>query len=288
MWAHWYGPLVERVRAWANAEPEVRAVLMVGSQARTHVPADEWSDLDLVIFHTDPPRLLASTEWFRPFGTVVLSMLEPTAVLGMQERRVLYAEGRDVDFAVFPAAALPVITARPEALAVLSRGFVILLDKDQQLVELPSRLAGRSTEAAGGPTEEQFLANVADFWYHVLWTVKKLRRGEIWSAKMGCDGYLKRLLVQMIEWQSLTQKGGKADVWHDGRFLDQWADPTVKARLPRTFAQYEPKDLARAPGETGRLFSDIAREVALAGGWEYPASAEEAVSKLVRKVEESP
>ncbi len=281
MWARWYGAIIEKFRQWAEKDPGVRAVIIVGSQARADTPADEWSDLDVVIFHTDASRLIAATDWFQAFGRVVLSMVESTAVGGSLERRVLYSDGRDVDFSIFPSAAISFLTGSEEGLSVLGRGFVILVDKDHQLDGLGSVVGPKKPESLGPSTEEEFLANVSDFYYHVLWFAKKLRRGEIWFAKMGCDGYLKLLLVRMIEWNTIARASAKVDVWHGGRFLDRWAPPDVKVVLPATFAQYEAHDVARALGETGHLYSRLAQQIAGRFGWSYPAEAEEAVWKLV-------
>ena len=281
MWARWYGPMMERFRTWASGEPALRAALVVGSQARVTEPADEWSDLDIVIFHRDPEQLLDSTDWIGRFGDVVLTTVESTAVSGGRERRVLYSDGRDVDFAVFPSEALAFIAQSPPGLEVLGRGYEVLLDKDGQLsppIALPER--GRRNRQKP-PSEDQFQAAVADFWYHMQWAAKKLRRGELWTAKMGCDGYLKRLLVRMMEWQAIVRRGNEVDVWHDGRFLDRWAEPEVRARLPDTFARYDRRDLARGLDETGRLFSDLAREVARRCRWVYPERAESIVLMLV-------
>ena len=281
MWARWYGPIVERFRAWATEEPGVRAALIVGSQARTHDPADEWSDLDVVIFHDNPEQLVGSTDWVGNFGDVALTTVEPTAVLGSRERRVLYSNGKDVDFAVFPSAALGFVAQSPEGLAVLGRGYEVLLDKDGRLSKPVASLESSVYDQQKLPSEEQFQADVADFWYHVPWAAKKLRRGELWMAKMVCDGYLKMVLIRMIEWQTIVRRGNGTDVWHDGRFVDRWAEPEVRARLPETFAQYDRKDLARALNATGRLFSDLAHEVASDRNWAYPEKAESIVWTIV-------
>ena len=283
MWAQYYGEIVERFRTWANEEPAVRAALIVGSQARAVAPADQWSDLDLVVFHTDPEQFLTSTAWFHRFGTVVLSTVERTAILNSRERRVLYSDGRDVDFAVFPSAAMAFMLQSPEALGVLGKGCEVLLDKDGNFGQLPALLEGRPPDLPRLPSEGDFQSCVADFWYHVLWAAKKLRRGEVWLAKMVCDGYLKQLLIPMIEWQAIARRGHKVDVWRDGRFLDRWAPEDVRAHLPATFAQYNQKDLARALDETARLFSRQARDVARAQRWTYPDSAEASVLALVSK-----
>lgn len=281
MWAQWYGSIVDRFREWADNDPGVRGALIVGSQARTEEPADQWSDLDIAIFHADPAQLIASTDWFQPFGSVVLSMVEATAVGGSRERRVLYSDGRDVDFAIFPSAAIPFLTTSAEGRSVLGRGFVVLVDKDRKLAQLQSVGGGVVPESVGLASEAEFQSDLSDFLYHILWVAKKLRRGEIWSAKMGCDGYLKLLLVRMIEWNTLTRESAKVDVWHNGRFLDKWAPVDVRARLAATFARYDARDLARALTETTRLYSDLARQFAGNLGFAYPSEAEGKVRKLV-------
>ena len=283
MWARWYGPIVQKFRAWATENPAVRGAIIVGSQARAVVPADEWSDLDIVIFHTDPETLVASTDWVARFGEVAVTTVEETAVLGGRERRVFYADGRDVDFAVFPSAALGLVSEVPEGQAVLARGSVVLVDKDGYLARNPEPGTGKPGAGATLPSEALFRATVSDFWYHAQWVAKKLRRGELWTAKMGCDGYLKRLLLRLIEWQSVLRHEGTADTWHDGRFLDRWAEPEVRERLPATFARYEPRDLARGLRETELLFAVLAREIAAARGWNYPASEETAVRAYVER-----
>jgi aminoglycoside 6-adenylyltransferase len=283
MWARWYGEIVGKFRQWAESEPDVEAALIVGSQARSDMPADQWSDLDLVIFHKNPPQLLASTDWFRSFGEVVLSTIEPTAFDWSRERRVLYSDGRDVDFSVFPPDAISFLSGNPDGQAILRRGFVVLIDKSGRLAGLET-IAGRATPASGGAVpRDAYLSAVSDFEYHVLWVAKKLRRGELWAAKFGCDGYLKRLLLQMIEWGVEAPGAARVDVWHEGRFLDRWAPSDVRARLPSTFARYESQDIARAVRETARLYSDLARRVAERSGWSFPEAAHDSVAILVER-----
>ncbi|HZC74338.1 MAG TPA: aminoglycoside 6-adenylyltransferase, partial [Gaiellaceae bacterium] len=93
-----------RVAEWAASRPDVRAAVLVGSQARSETPADEYSDVDIGLFADEPALLLEDRSWLRTFGEPVLSFLEPTAVGGQLERRVLFDDGLEVDFSIFPAA----------------------------------------------------------------------------------------------------------------------------------------------------------------------------------------
>jgi len=46
--------LLQRIIDWARKEAGIRAAFLVGSGARQDHPADEWSDIDLVLVATDP------------------------------------------------------------------------------------------------------------------------------------------------------------------------------------------------------------------------------------------
>ena len=60
---------LERIGAWARVTPGVHAALVVGSRARTDVPADVHSDSDVVLICDDPQQWLRSTDWLAEFGT---------------------------------------------------------------------------------------------------------------------------------------------------------------------------------------------------------------------------
>jgi aminoglycoside 6-adenylyltransferase len=49
---------LDEVAAWASAQVDVRAVFLVGSQARVDMAADDFSDVDLGLFVDDPERYL--------------------------------------------------------------------------------------------------------------------------------------------------------------------------------------------------------------------------------------
>jgi len=276
-----YDRLIGRFVTWAEAEPDVRAAFVVGSRARVDTPADEWSDLDLVIVMTDPNRLLRRSEWLRNLGTVWVTYLEPTAVGAGMERRVLFEGGLDVDFVPTPLDLTTQIAEHgwpSDLVAVARRGIRFVLDKDGLASRLP---ALPEAPRAVAPSEDQYASTVDDFWYHTVWVAKKLRRGELWTAKMGCDGYLKGLNLRMAEWHAGADSDWTRDTWHEGRFLDQWADPRVTASLPDAFAHYDQHDVVRALGATMRLFRWLAVETGERLGYAYPSETDRHTTALV-------
>jgi len=276
-----FEPILKRFVTWASAEPTVRAAVIVGSQARRTTPADQWADLDLMVFTTDMSKLLDSRQWVEEFGPVVITFLEPTSVGDFRERRVLYSDGADVDFAILPAQGQAVVAAHPAAQSVLGRGYEVLIDKDR-FWGTGSHPASPAKTVSTVPLEiPSFLETTSDFLYHVLWTARKLRRGEVWTAKFCCDGYLKFRLLRLLEWWVIAESHGQVDTWHSGRFVDEWAPPELRDRLPTTFARYDAADIARALNATMDLFGDLGRRIAAHLGTPYPELEESTVRTMV-------
>ena len=241
---------------WARSRDDVRAVLVVGSRARTEAPADRWSDLDAVLFVDEPERLAEDASWVSEFGSPVLTFLEPTAIGERVERRVLYEGGEDVDFPLVKASAWQELSS--EARGVLSRGYRLLHDELGLEVEL-ERVAAPA--AVPPPTQADFDQLTADFWYHTLWTARKLRRGEVFTALDCLDGYLKARLVTLLEWHARALDP-TVDTWQGGRFLERWADPGALAALENAYAHYDLRDVARALWATIDLWQGLEEEVA--------------------------
>jgi aminoglycoside 6-adenylyltransferase len=165
-----YERLMQRFVAWAQAEPSIRAAVVIGSRARTDHPADEWADLDIIVFATDVGRYIASADWVENVGVHWLTFVEPT-LGGGWERRVLFDGGLDVDFAFDPAHVLGQMVAGdipPDVADIVRRGVRVLVDKDGLLAQLSA--VDLQIPPYQPPAETEFLNLVHDFWYHTVWT----------------------------------------------------------------------------------------------------------------------
>jgi len=277
-----YDRLIERFVAWADSAENIRAAFVIGSRARSDHPADEWADLDVFLLARDPRPYLAGADWLCKIATPWLTFLERTPEGDAHERRVLFEGGLDVDFLPTSLASFEQMLREgfPSVEAdMLRRGVRVLVDKEG----LAARLAAVQLGPPPGAqrTALEFANVVNDFWYHAVWTAKKLRRGELWWAKSCCDGYLKGLLLQMIEWQA---RAGGTEVWMRGRFLEEWADPRALAALPGIYAHYGAEDVWRALLATMDLFRWLALETAARLGYAYPSLEDERTTALVRQL----
>lgn len=256
-----------QVAAWGRGQTDVRAIVVVGSQARISSPADEFSDVDLVLFVDQPEPYLRQDIWLRQFGKPLLTLLEAKLHAGVHERRVLFCDGLEVDFAILPAALA--VAVPPETDVVLRRGYRILYGE----IAVTDVAAGAAKGVA--PKQPQLDELCNDFWYHTLWAAKKLRRGELLFAKQVCDCYLTARLVDLARWRAYDR-----ETWHTYRFFEWWAGEDIVESLSRIFARYDAADIARALRAKGERFGELENDVARRFGLVTQANHREILSRL--------
>ena len=231
-----------RVISWAEARPDIRAILVVGSHARRDHPADEWSDLDLVIFTADLDKYREDLGDIAEIGVPWVSVPNPHDN-NFIEYLVLFDGGQKVDFGFFAISTLKDLAQAPELPTVYERGYYIMIDKDGLAATMPPS----SFDAPKGklPTPEAFKNTVNAFWYTALKIAKRDRRRELWVVKI-YDNIMKGHLLQMLEWHARARRGIAFDKWHDGRFMSEWVDEQTSTALFAVFGHFDAADSWRA------------------------------------------
>ena len=281
-----YEQILQRFVDWALGQADIRAALVIGSRARQlDHPADEFADLDLILFCTDTQTYLSQAGWIEAMGEPWLTFVEATGDGSQLERRVLYDGGLDVDFALVPMGVVQESAEQglpPAFIDIVQRGVRLLVDKDNLFTDLPAMSGLRQPQTP--PTQAEFLQAVNDFWYHAVWSAKHLRRGELWWAKGCIDVHLKYLLQRMLEWHAQAMHGPGYDTWLRGRFLEEWADPRALAELRQCFGHYDSDNLWLALFATMRLFRWLMEGTAQKLNIAYAQSGIDAAAMLVHKL----
>jgi aminoglycoside 6-adenylyltransferase len=280
-----YDDLIHRITTWVVNTADLRAALLLGSRARTDHPADEWSDLDVLVFAVDPEQFIQSSEWVKTIAPTWLTFFERAGDGVNWERRSLFAGGLDVDVAFIPAEWLDGIhdNIPPTMVDIIRRGVKLLVDKDGKLGNILNKPLPEASPFER-PTQPAFINAVSDFWYHTLWSAKHLRRGELWWAKSCVDNYLKGLLQQMLEWHAHAVNGDRYDTWMRGRFLEEWADPRALAQMKDIFSHYEARDIARALSTTMDLYRWLEDETTAKWGISIPREGEQQAAAATLKL----
>ena len=270
-----YADIKNKLCELAEKDEDIRAVIAIGSYTRKDSPADQFSDLDLIIV-TTVPESWYSGEYPAKLGEVGISFIEPT-LGGGAERRCIYGADRDVDMIIFTPEQFGKALTDGVAEWVMDRGYVLLCDKEDYTIWIPRYVSTKVSREV--MSADEFVNLVNDFYFHNIWAYKKLKRGEMWSAVMCINGYLKERLLKIIEQYHMCIYD--CDVWHDGRFLDRWADPYVVEDLEECFARYYYPDCVSALEATHTLFARLARELAEKLGYPYPKGAEKCAAGYI-------
>lgn len=265
-----FDSLLDRLIQWGKCADSLLAAFIIGSQAREDHPADDFSDLDVVLIVEDPEAFLYTDQWLKQIGNFHISFVEDTAG-GAKERRMLFDDALDVDFLVLSKESFDNAVQNGE-IDILKRGYRFLIDKMNLQNLLPAVLPQKPAWIQ--LTESEFCGLVQDFWYHAVWAAKKIIRGERWTAKFCVDSYMKGKLLTLIECHAHAVNGLAYDTWHSGRFLEEWAQGWVVEALADCFAHYEDHDMKNALYATMGLFRRIAVETAAQMGYAYPTQAD--------------
>lgn len=262
-----YTLLEQKITAWISTENDIRAAFIVGSRARLEHPADDWSDLDVILFTRTPDAYLNRLDWIEAFSPVWLTVRQHT-VAGDPERLVVFEGGWQTDFVIQDSTVLqfvPQMIASGAIPETIRRGVRLLADKDDCLKELP---APSAVPLPPPPTSEQFAAFFERFWFEAVYASKQLCRGELTRYK-SCEENLRGHLMQLIEWHARAT--GCTDTWHAGRFLDRWVEPSIYAAFTQSYTALDAHACLAAMTTLAGLFSRLTKELAAALQLDYPA-----------------
>lgn len=261
-----YEILEERISKWGLNNNEIFAIYVVGSRARVDKPFDEFSDLDVVIFSTNPNDYFQKDEWLLEIGKVWTSFLFQTAG-GDPEKLVLFDKGLQVDFLFRPISDMEHLIANNQIPAGFQRGVRLLLDKTGNGQQLLSK--ENITGEQNPITNDAYLQVVNMFGFACLYVAKQILRGEMWVANQR-DKECKQLLLQMMEWHAKALHGSGYDTWHAGKFINEWADKDIIVDLKESFGGYDQQKSWKALIASFELFSRLSYEVSHIYHYTYP------------------
>lgn len=269
-----YNAIIQNFLRYSKTCEEFRAAAIIGSRARTETPADEFSDLDITILSNNPDKHIDNTDWLAEIGEVHITFVESLPLGNGKERRVMFSNALDVDFAIVTASQAEAMFSSPDIISVFKKGFKILFDKDDLFSYLDFSSSEGEKLKKKLPSVKEVENTLQDFWYHCIWSMKKIQRGEIWTAKMCVDGYIKSLMLRMIEWDHQLNQTEIKEIWHSGRFFEGWVDQEIQEEMKSCFAHYDQQDIIQALKSSMDLFSALSKKVAEKLDIHYPQKAE--------------
>jgi aminoglycoside 6-adenylyltransferase len=186
--------VINQLRRWADAQPNVRTLILTSSRADPHRQPDLLSDYDVEVFVRDVSPFTADDAWGCTFGRIMVRWpMTPRPTLSDEwiTQLVLYEDGTRIDFQI---TSLP-----PGASGNLDTGYRVLVDKDDAAPTLPEPT--HTQYQIQPPTPEAFAERINAFWWDIVYVAKALHRGELTYAKQMLEDPVRmRKLHPLIEW----------------------------------------------------------------------------------------
>ncbi len=265
-----YQQLEEKIVRWAAGQTAVHAILRIGSRARQVDPADDLSDLDLIVLAAAPEQFAQDAAWLAAIGPPLIPVLERHE--SGFEWLVVFADGLKADFYFSQAEEdLTAVLARPPFPNVLRRGADVLY----QQPGLTLSLSSHEPQPEPLPTAVAFRHEVNAMLLAGLKAAKFIRRGDLWRAHSLLDTEMRSHLLTLITWHARARFGPKHDTWYNGRYLETWADPRVLAALPATYSRFAAAETWQALLAMLILYRWLAEETADLSHLDFPHHAAE-------------
>jgi len=279
-----FNETINQVLAWAQADRNIQGVIIIGSQARSTLISDQWSDLDLLVLANDPKGLVTENTWFNRFGNVVCFFDEIVPLhftnWNWCVKRVLYADNRDVDFSILPYHHLDEVLSVNKD--IILKGYRVIYDSGAGQLETKvcALLQTVEKEAAHPPTQQELDAIVRDLLFHVIWAFKKIKRKELWVAVNCINCYMKNLLLRLIEAHNVSTHQRPDTLMYSGRFLEQRTDQEILAKLEYCFTRYDPVDAVETLQHLIDFINTTAKAICERNGYEFDATQFERIQKM--------
>lgn len=276
---------LNKIKEWAAGNKQMRAVVLIGSQARTQNQADKWSDIDVILFTSHPQKYQNEDQWLQEIGNLLscyngLEVADSTFV-----KRVYFEDGvgmdvtpvqvRAIDWAYryawlksklpagLPSTSFTTKMEKPirNFAYYIRRGMSVLVDKGNYRDKLNFIESNFKYLAPSAPTLEKLEEQINQFWQTALRMAIKLSRKEFFTAKIECEAPLKLNLLTMLEWHAKCVNGWQFETWHKGRYIERWADPKIVEGLKFVYGRYDERDSWNSLLKTMELFEKVSHEV---------------------------
>ena len=268
-----------RIADWARQQPDVVALVQIGSRVQPGGTVDVWSDWDYHLIVGDVSRYM-NREWPAQIAPCWCSHYERTE-RGVVKLSAVFEDGLEADFVPLAAWQMKLVywaMAHPGLSRLYPSALRRGIANTQLIVSLGYKviLGGPAWEtrlealAVSWPVKEfssaDFQFHAAAFWRHVVWVQKKIARGESRAAlrwqQMELTDHVYALLAEeaRLAGRVARPEARKAEKWLDAKRLAQTAIETGT----------DQRGLARALLAEIGLFEEVCRSVAESRGFAQP------------------
>ncbi|MEO6524260.1 MAG: aminoglycoside 6-adenylyltransferase [Mucilaginibacter sp.] len=275
--------LIEKFKRWAENKVDIKSIIVIGSSVRNQQKGDKYSDIDFIIFTKDPFIYEKSVTWIDEIHKSVSFHNGFEISKGTFVKRIFFENEVAVDITFLSSkllSAILIFTTLKEKgnyfLSVLSkkkikeienqilsftyylhRGYHFIVDKnntEEKVKKIISQF-GYKTEYSFELKDFEVVVN--RFWQNAYRMAYKIKRNELFTAKLEIEPEMKQDLLNIISIYTKHVNGSDFETWHKGKFIEKWADPVIVEKLKLIYGEYNVESSWRSLKSTIDLFVHI-------------------------------
>jgi hypothetical protein len=310
---------LQHLKEFAQKNKDVECLISHGSSITKTF--DKYSDLDLFLFTSAPEKYLDENDgsWISQLGEVLIRVVEThKRESDISINKIILTNGLCIDFIIinakkfkrlnhffafkkrgmenlFPSRIINGINrAIDDFDTTLRRGYNVIHGNAvfNKIFENIMQHCENNVKYEISPAK--FAKNHASFWQichkmsvklirnEFYYVSVKLIRNEFYYVSVILHGSIKKQLLEMIEWHTLSN-GKKIDIVSNGLYIAKWADPLIVEELYSTFPHSNTTEMRKSIINIINLYQRLSHEVAIRNGYSINQAIEQYVIKFIQQ-----
>ena len=200
-------------------------------------------------------------------------------------KRALFDDHRAVDFSILPYDKLDEVLSVNKG--IMSKGYRVLHDSNPDLLDSKIRAVIETIEEAAPriPAEKELCNDINNLLFHIIWTFKKIKKGELWAAVRCINTYIRDLLLRLIESYNASVTKRSSVVMYNGRFLEDRTDGEILGQLKHCFAKYDEQDAIDTLGHLVDVTWFVSKRLFETLGYQLDTEQFEAIKRMYAEMQ---
>ncbi|PKO12962.1 MAG: aminoglycoside adenylyltransferase [Chloroflexi bacterium HGW-Chloroflexi-10] len=276
--------MFDLILSFANADDNIRVVLLNGSRANPNASKDPFQDFDIACIVRDVTPYWNNPQIPPAFGEMMIlqtpeDMGDPAPDSdGHYTYLMQFMDGNRIDLSFYPLEKMAQVLEDSLTL--------VLMDKDGCLPQLPP--ASEDSYLPKPPTAKQFADCCNEFWWLTPYVAKALWRGEIPHAKHLLDCYMRGQMLKMLTWYFGIRTGFTTAPGKQGKNIKNFIEPRLWLDYMQTYPDAQTQHIWDALLCMGKLFHELGQDVTQHFGYPYPLQEDKNVSSFIRHIRTLP
>lgn len=274
--------IISRISNWANKRNDIKCIINFGSLSMN--TKDQFSDIDIMIFCSNPELLLNDNNWISDISPFKISYTSKSMIESMPTKKVVFSNYVELDIvpinykeiykALYFAKIFktPIYKFIPKTTATeiennirafnnyTSKGLNYFVDKNNYVKKI--KYISETFPLINDEIDISMVKeNYNSFFHLLIQEAIKIERRELYASKECAEYFSKCNLREMIEWYMKLKKGNDYNTFCNGKKLEYWCEKEVVKEMSNIYGQLNYESCKNSLYSTLQLYNHITLNV---------------------------